>query len=475
MFRHLFFLVLAYLIHSHAVAQHSGVSVKDTRTAFNEQARRGDTLSNVLHQMGTFEGHIRSFFMNTVNSKELPDYFALGLGGGLAYYSPIIKRFQVSMSGFIIYNIASSHLGSSNGLTNRYELALFDITNPENHEDLDRLENLYLRYYLTRRLNSFVQVGKFHVSTPLLNLQDSRMRPNLQEGVWLEVNDWEKVKIKSGWIWGTSPRSTIHWARIGESVGIYGAGRSVSGNPARYFGQVDTKGVLISNVEWLNKDLNYQLWNYFVNHLFNVTVQKAEYKTHMGLASMMFGVQYIYERSQSSDKIETDHQYITPNERSHTISGRIAFTNSKADQESSLNYTRITGHGRFLFPREWGTETLYTYNNRERNEGAGDVHAVMLEHIRYLDDHHRLSIRGLGGVYKMPAVENARLNKYSMPSYYHLTLQGRYKFKGFLHGLQGQLLYTYKGNVENDVGANPVYFHNKVDMHHVSLVMDYYF
>lgn len=475
MFRSHFLLVIAYLICSDANAQVHAPNVKDTRTAFNEQAKRSDTLSNFLHHGGTFEGHIRSFFMNTVNGHGLPDYYALGLGGGLAYYSPVIKRFQFSMSGFIIYNITSSHLGTKNGLTNRYELALFDTSNPENHADLDRLENLYLRYYLTKHEVSFAQVGKFHVSTPLLNLQDSRMRPNLQEGIWLEWNEWKHVKVKSGWIWGTSPRSTIHWARIGESVGIYNSGRAVNGNPARYAGHIESKGILINNFEWSTRTLDYQLWNYFVDHLFNVTFQKAEYKTQIGLTKVMIGLQYIHEMSQSSDKIETDHQYITPDERSHTVISRIAFSNSKGNQEWSVNYTRITRHGRFLFPRDWGTETLYTYNNRERNEGAGDVHAVMLEHIRYLDDSHRLSIRGMGGVYKLPPVENASLNKYALPSYYHLSLQTRYKLEGFLHGLQGQLLYTYKGKLEKGLTENPLYIHNKVDMHHLSFVVDYYF
>lgn len=474
-FRNLILPVMLCVIYSNTAAQHSEGGPKDTRAVFNEQARQHDTLSSVLHHMGAFEGHIRSFFMNTINKQGFPDYYALGLGGGLAYYSPVIKNFQVGLSGFIIYNIASSPLESKNGMANRYEIALFDVTDPENQADLDRLENLYLRYYLTKRHQSFAQVGKFHVSTPLLNLQDSRMRPNLQEGLWLEINDWKNVKIKAGWLWSTSPRSTIRWAGIGKSVGIYSSGRSVTGNPAHYYGHVESNGILINNIEWVNNTFSYQVWNYFVDRLFNVTVQKAEYKNPVGSGTMMLGMQYIYERSLSSENIEIDHQYITPGEQSHTLSGRVALLNSRANQEWSLNYTRITKHGRFLFPREWGTETLYTYNNRERNEGAGDVHAVMLEHIRYFDADHRFSIRGMGGIYKMPSVENARLNKYALPSYYHLSLQARYRFEGFLHGLQSQLLYTYKGNLENDLPTNAQYFLNKVDMHHVSLVMDYYF
>lgn len=468
--------IMLNFVYATSEAQHREANAKDTRTIFNEQARQSDSLCNVLHDLGSFEGHFRSFFMNTVNQKELPDYYALGLGGGLAYYSPIIKNFQLGLSGFIIYNINSSHLGSRNGYSNRYELALFDVTNPDNHEDLDRLENLYLRYYFNHQNKSFVQVGKFHISTPLINLQDSRMRPNLQEGLWMELNDSHKLKAKAGWLWRTSPRSTIHWSGIGESVGIYNPGKAVNGQPANYPGNIKSNFILIGNIEWdPHENFTYQSWNYFVDNLFNVSLQKLELRKKVTRGTFMLGAQYIWQTSMSDKTTPIADQYISPDEQSHVISSRIAFAYPNNSREWSFNYTRITAHGRFLFPREWGAETFYTYNNRERNEGAGDVQAVMLEHIRYLDKDQYLSVRGLAGIYLMPDVNNARLNKYTMPSYYHLNIQGRYKFKGFLHGLQTQILYIYKGNLDKNLPEEQEYFHNKVDMHHVSLVMDYYF
>jgi hypothetical protein len=106
-------------------------------------------------------------------------------------------------------------------------------TNPDNHEDLDRLEDLYLRYYFSEKNKSFIQVGKFHLKTPLINLQDGRMRPNLQEGIWAEWNESKKIKVKGGWLWRTSPRSTIHWYDIGKSL-VYPNGRAINGNKADY-------------------------------------------------------------------------------------------------------------------------------------------------------------------------------------------------------------------------------------------------
>ena len=198
-------------------AQHHDPEWSAKRVLLDKRCLENDSLKNILHNTGVFEGHLRNFFMSTANHGDYPDYHAFAMGGGLGYYTPVIKGFQAGMSGFIIYNVASSHLGPAPPFTNRYEIGLFDMTNPDNHEDLDRLEDLYLRYYLTKKNTSFIQVGKFHLKTPMINLQDGRMRPNLQEGIWAEWNDSKKVKLKGGWIWRTSPRSTIHWFDIGQT------------------------------------------------------------------------------------------------------------------------------------------------------------------------------------------------------------------------------------------------------------------
>ena len=54
-------------------------------------------------------------------------------------------------------------------------------------------------------------------------------------------------------------------------------------------------------------------------------------------------------------------------------------------------------------------------------------------------------------------------------------MQANYKFSGYLKGLEAQLLYTYKGNLENNNEVDPISMHNKTQMHHVGLRMDYYF
>jgi hypothetical protein len=457
-------------------AQHQDPSWSARRAIINEQCTENDSLCNVLHKLGTFEGHIRNFFMSTVNHKDFPDYYAWGLGGGLGYYSPIIKNFQVGMSGFIIYNLSSSHLGPEPPFSNRYEIGLFDITNPDNHEDLDRLEDLYIRYYFSQATKSHIQLGKFHLKSPLINLQDGRMRPNLQEGMWMELNQWKKVNIKAGWLWRTSPRSTIHWYHMGESVGLYPNGRAVNGAKAEYFGHVKTREVLLGSVGLqVTPQFNYQLWNYYADQLFNFLLNKLEWKKKSSAYTYSAGLQYFWQESLYNDTLSVEKQYIGKNEKSHSFSSRASILHNSSGNEWNLNYTRITRHGRFLFPREWGIESFYTFLQRERLEGNGDVHALMIQNNRFLDKHQHVSLQTSAGVYMLPAETDARLNKYALPSFYQLNARMRYRFSGFLHGLQAEVLYLYKGNLVDNLEDSPLYFHNKVDMHHLSFVLDYYF
>lgn len=457
-------------------AQNQDPSWSVRRAIINEQCLQNDSLCNVLHKLGIFEGHFRSFFMSTINHADFPDYYALGVGGGLAYFSPVIKNFQIGLSGFTIYNVASSVLHPNPPFNNRYELQLFDVTDPDNHGDLDRLEDLYLRYYFSQKNHSHLQIGKFHLQTPMVNLQDGRMRPNLQEGLWGEWNNWKKIKLKGGWLWKTSPRGTVQWFTISNSLGVYPQGRAVNGLPSDYREKISSNGIFIVNLSYLpTRSLNIELWDYHVDNLFNSSLLKAEWKKKTEHKEWLAGGQYVYQHSLMSNSLPTEQQYMPHNEKSHAVSTRLGFTRLSNNEKWYINYTRVTSHGRFLFPREWGVEPFYTFMFRERIEGSGNVHAVMMQNIRYLDKSHHLTFHTQAGIFIMPTVQDVRLNKYNMPSFYHLNMRGKYRFTGFLHGLHADILYTYKGSLVRDLEVTPANYHNKVNNHLLSVVLDYYF
>lgn len=457
-------------------AQHQDPSWSVRRAIINEQCTQNDSLCNMLHKLGVFEGHFRSFFMSTINHADFPDYYALGIGGGLAYFSPVIKNFQIGLSGFTIYNLSSSILHPNPPFLNRYEIQLFDVNNPDNHSDLDRLEDLYVRYYFSQKDHSYLQVGKFHLQTPMVNLQDGRMRPNLQEGLWGEWNNWEKIQFKGGWLWSTSPRGTVQWFTISQSLGIYPQGRAINGLPSDYRGKVSSKGIFIGSLSYLpNRSLSFELWDYHVDNIFNTALFKTEWKKKSEHKEWFTGVQYIYQHSLMSADLPVVQQYIPHNGKSQAISTRLGFTRLTNNEKWFINYTRVTSHGRFLFPREWGVEPFYTFMFRERIEGSGNVHAIMLQNIRYLDKPHRFTFHTQAGIFVMPPVQDVALNKYNMPSFYHLNVRGKYRFTGFLHGLHADILYSYKGTLLKDLEVTPINYHNKVDTHLLSVVLDYYF
>ena len=135
-----------------------------------------------------------------------------------------------------------------------------------------------------------------------------------------------------------------------------------------------------------------------------------------------------------------------------------------------MNYSRITKDGRFLFPREWGREPLFTFLSRERNEGLGDVHAFSINAGRNFFE-QKLNTEIGAGYYKVPDVKNYRLNKYGLPSYYQFNFSARYSFDGLMNGLNIELLYLYKLNAGN-VYDNWKYVFNKVDMDQLNLILN---
>lgn len=204
------FTLLIFLI-SFSKAQHQEVSEKP-EIYKNNQLPLADINSFLsAFKRGNFNGRFRYFFMSTQNEKGLTDYYVNAVGGSLKYETAIFHGFQFGVSGFYSFNIGLSDLtkaDSATGLYNRYELALFDIENPANKKDHDRLEEFYLKYSLKK---SSITFGRQLLNTPFINLQDGRMRPTSNEGIWTEINEIKNLKIEGGWLYAISPMGTTKW------------------------------------------------------------------------------------------------------------------------------------------------------------------------------------------------------------------------------------------------------------------------
>lgn len=117
-------------------------------------------------------------------------------------------------------------------------------------------------------------------------------------------------------------------------------------------------------------------------------------------------------------------------------------------------------------------DPFFTFMPRERNEGFGDVHAIMGK-IIYNFPGRSLKTSLSGGYFKLPAISNFRLNKYVVPSYTQANLDARYSFLNALKGLEAQVLVAGKFSGSDSLTANARF--NKVDMLNYNFVLNYHF
>lgn len=435
-----------------------------------------DDTTSILHALktGTTHGHFRYYFSNTVNEGALTDYYANAIGGGLRFESAMYHRFQFAVSGFYFFNVGSSNLSVADSLTgqmNRYEIGLFDVEDTHNHRDMDRLEELYLKYNLK---NGNITFGRQLIHTPLINLQDGRMRGTGVEGLWGHWEPTKKWRVEGGWLYAISPRSTTKWYGVGETFGLYPQALAVDGSKSNYKGHVETAGVGAISGHYINKTKGeFEVWNYYIDNVLNsVFVQGSRHYKLNEVSKITFAGQFIRQDAiNNGGNDDPTKAYTQKGAKAMTFGARVAY--KRKTMEYSLNYNRITKDGRYLFPREWGRDPFFTFMPRERNEGFGDVHAAMVR-AQYVSTGKRLKM-GLGlGYYDLPDVNNVALNKYGMPDYAQVNWNIIYKFKKAFDGLEGQILVAAKFKNANTYG-NLRYEFNKVNMMITNVILNYHF
>jgi hypothetical protein len=410
--------------------------------------------------------------MSTINHGRLKDDYALTAGAGIGYKSPALHGFGFALSGFFIFDLVSSELDKPDPFTNqpnRYEIGLLDVTHPENKKDLDRLEEAFI-YYENKWVN--IEVGRMNLNTPFINPQDGRMRPSLEEGAWAKIKPHSKITFEGGWLWAFSPRSTVLWYPRLRSVGTYPTGVNIEGKRSGYANNIASKGVGVFSMKLFLKNMELELWNYTAHNTFNTAHLQYEYKIPVtATQKIKLGIQFTrQDRINNGGNADAQKRYYE-NKSATVISSRVEYANKH--NTINVNYSRFSKEGRFLFPREWGRDPFYTFIPRERNEGFGNVNAYTINYI------HRFNEKGLSagvsaGVYRMPEVTNFELNKYGLGDYAHINLNVKYFFQNKLKGLDIQLLFMGKVNMD-DKNLAERYLYNRVNMFHTNVIINYYF
>lgn len=446
-----------------------------SKQGFNHQANRSDSVADSKHffSKGHFHGHLRSYWMMTDNKTGLSDFNAWGIGAGMGYETPLIlKHFQIGLSGFFMGNLTSSDLAAVDSKTkqnNRYEIGLFDVTQPTRTKDLSRMEELYIRYNFGKK--SKITLGRQLPKSPFVNLQDGRLSPTFVEGIVTEWNELNNTKIQLEYLYRISPRSTVGWYNIGESMGVYPVGLDVEGKPSGYAGNIQSKGIFTGGVTQNSGAFTFQFWDTYVENVFNTAFFQADWKSIKNKKGWIAGFQAVRQQAVTKGgNADATKSYFPTDSKSAVFSGRVGYRSPKWDLY--LNATRITAEGRYLMPREWGREPFYTFMPRERNEGMGDTKTFSTN--LFYKPTPQLKWEVSLGYYKLSDVKNVLLNKYGMPSYTQLNLGASYQFKGFLQGLDTQLLVVRKDGI-GPTYNNDRYVFNKVNMSHLNFIINYHF
>jgi hypothetical protein len=454
-------------------AQHQELNEKPA--TWNPGADQVTDTTSILNafKTGTFNGSFRYFFMATDNKPGLTDYYANAAGGGLRYETAKFHGFQFAISGYYIFNVGSSDLGmpdSITGLTNRYEIGLFDLEDPENKKDIDRLEEFYLKYNYKK---SSLIFGRQLLNTPFINLQDGRMRPSEVEGFYAEINEIKNLKIEGGWLYSFSPRSTTKWYRAEKSIGIYSVGVNPDGSKSQYKNNLSSGGVFILGTQYqASKNLKLQFWDVLIDNILNTALLQADLQLPaINKSNYLIAAQVIRQDAvNNGGNDDPSKTYAQKGSAAITFGLKASWKSNRL--ETSVNYNQITSEGRYLMPREWGRDPFFTFLPRERNEGLGDAKAIMIKTSYIFNKHLRTSLAA--GYYKLPDVKNIALNKYGFPSYTQINGDVRYSFSGVLKGLEAQALIAAKIN-EGETYENDRYTFNKVGMVNYNIVLNYLF
>ncbi|TXI83889.1 MAG: outer membrane porin, OprD family [Crocinitomicaceae bacterium] len=435
------------------------------------QKADGNDSSSLLSSFknGEIKGQLRYFFMATDNEKRLSDYYANATGARVSYNTGKFKGFQFGLTQSFEFNIASSDFNQKDPATNasnRYEVALFDVTDVNNKTNLARLDELYLKY--TFKQTAFT-LGRQNLNTPFLNTQDGRMMTSSFGGLWI-TSIIKKWYISGGWLISSSPRGTTKFYSIEKSLGLHSNGVDASGSALHYLNSIESKGIGVAMFNRkFRKFWNVSVSDYLVENVFNTTLIQVDFNVP---TKWFGGVQYIHQNGLNvGGNVDPTKRYFEKNGQSNSIGVRIG--RIFGQYSFSLNYNHITKDGQFLLPREWGREPLFTFIQRERSEGLGNTNALVIK-SEFLNKKKSFGVKLHTGAVFTPDIKEYELNKYGLSSYYHTDLELKYLPIRKLKNLEISLLITNKKTI-GETYSNPKNVIKKVNMFNYNLILNYNF
>ncbi|ELR73455.1 hypothetical protein C900_04307 [Fulvivirga imtechensis AK7] len=429
----------------------------------------GQESSAPPQKKGEISGQWRTFFLGTYNKGDLKDFYALATGGKVGYTHSFNNHWQVGGVLYTSINTGIQDLSQPDPVTgkvSRYEAGLFDV------EDLsDKLivipGELFLKY---AHLKHEVTLGRMKIVTPMINPQDGRMIPTLEQGLWYSFAP-NKYKVQLGVFNAIAPRSTGEFFDIGTSIGKYPVGRNPDGKESRYAGNTISDFIAMANMNASpDKNIDVELSNYYVDGIFNTIYVRPTIK--LGQKDTQLSMEYVRQDRLGDGGNSRDSLRYFTDKNANVLGAQMTFRWNAA--KITIGYDHILPGGRFLFPREWGRELLFSFQKRERSEGSADNHALVLTYDQtFTINNDKLRTVFSAGHHWKPPVTDPADNKYAQPGYTHLNFDIFYTSEKLKH-LQPELLLVYKIG-QGDFPENPNFILNKVDMFQVNFVVNYNF
>jgi hypothetical protein len=405
---------------------------------------------------GHSSGLIRINNIHTFRPESRTYYGALAVGGRLYYHTAYWNGLQLGLGGLYAYNIAATNLSAADHkFIPRWERQLFDLQDPSNKHDLDRLEELFVKY---RHKDSYLKLGKMLVETPFVNPQDSRMKPSAFQGIWFDWNEGHRFEVNGGVFNKVSPRSTTEWIHISESIGLYD--HYLDGDAASPIFKDINLWVLGGHVE-INENFNFHNWQYYINRFSYVNFNQIEWRK----SSFKIGLQYIFQKGLDSDQV-FDQQ--SPNHQAHLVSAQLKWIGPK--WQVSYNNTQNLSIHPFIFPKEWGAEPFYTFISRHRIEALNEVNsqAIKLD-LQPINDWQDFNLGLYTAVTSYEAVDsftNTKTDNYMT----QISLDIRSRFNNYWENLSFRLLNTVL--IGNEEGSNSFL---EEEIFHSQLIVNYKF
>lgn len=154
-----------------------------------------------------------------------------------------------------------------------------------------------------------------------------RMRPTGEQGVWTQWEPSEKWKLQGGWIYKMSPRGTVRWYGVAESMGLFPAGVNEDGGPSGYPSNPESNGIGILGLQYQHGQMQIQAWEHLVEGIFHTSMFQLEKKPSTTKPQgFETGFHYIYQQSLANGgHNDPAKSYFQQQARVHVLSAKAGW------------------------------------------------------------------------------------------------------------------------------------------------------